>query len=198
MPMIRIAALLVGGLTACATHDTSHSLGANSFDGTIGDQSLTIAQAVWVVAPQTAVGYTGQAAFVVMSTETDLCDRVGSNTVRPGEKTVTLEMVDIAGTSMSAPSASGSYTVPIESYWAPKTAWLSTSSFDAQCTHTGTGAARSGTVTVAAIAGNDIAGSFDVSLDLGGGADVSGTFAPQYCPGLENALHSTLPACQSR
>jgi len=180
--------LLLGGLAACATHSAPDSL-------TVGGQSLAIVQAVWVVAPLPPFGYTGQAVFVVMSTEADLCDRVGSNAVRPGEKTVTLEMVDIAGKSMSAPSAPGSYTVPIESYWAPKTAWLSTSSFDAQCKHTGTGAARAGTVTVAAITDNDITGSFDVSFDIGG-ADVSGTFAPQYCPGLANALHSTLPACQ--
>src|SRR2546422_285625 len=112
--MIRVAAVLLGGLSACATHGAPDSLGANSFDGTVGGQSLAIVQAVWVVAPLPPVGYTGQAVFVVMSTEPDLCARVGANTVRPGEKTVTLEMVDIAGRSMSAPSTPGSYTVPIE------------------------------------------------------------------------------------
>jgi hypothetical protein len=183
-------------LAACGM-SSSTTPSATSFDGVVGGQSLPIAEAVWVVAPSSMPGgWTGQAAFVLMSTEPDLCNRATANTVIPGEQTVNFAMVDIAGTSTSPPAAPGSYIVPIESTLAPKTAWLSTSAFDAQCAHTGTGAARSGTVTTASIEGDAITGSFDVYFDLDGSGDITGTFAPQYCAGLENALHGTLPACQ--
>jgi hypothetical protein len=185
---------LVATVVALASCGTSSQ---NSVDGIVGGQSLAIAQAVWTVAPVSMRGEgTGNAAFVLMSTEPSLCDRAGSNTVIPGEKTVSLEIVDVAGTAMTAPAGSGSYIVPIESTLAPKTAWLGTDSYDAQCVHTGTGAARSGLVTVASVDSNAITGSFDVAIDTVGGAPVTGTFAPTYCPGLANALQDTLPACQ--
>src|SRR5258708_475269 len=100
-----VAAASVVGFAACAGSPSS------SFDGMVGGQSLAIVEAVWAVAPPASlpIGWTGQAAFVVMSTEPDLCDRVGSNTMLPDEKTVTLEMIDIAGTSTTAPSGPGSY-----------------------------------------------------------------------------------------
>ena len=187
---MRLVATVSIALAACGT------TARNSVDGTVGGQSLAIAEAVWTVAPVNMSSGTGNAASVLMSTEPNLCDRVGSNTVVVGEKTVSFSMVDITGMAMTAPSGPGSYTVPIESTLAPKTAWLGTDSYDAHCAHTGAGAARSGTVTVASFDSNAITGSFDVAIDTVGGSAVTGTFAPQYCPGLENALHDTLPSCQ--
>jgi hypothetical protein len=186
-----VAAVSIVALAACGDSPS------NSVGGTVGGTSLEIAEAVWAVAPPSSqpIGWTGQAAFVVMSTKPDLCDRVGSNTMLPDEKMLTLEMVDIAGTSTSAPNAPGSYTVPIESYWAPKTAWLWTTSVDAGCGLTGTGAARTGTVTVESIDASAFTGSFDVYIDLAGGGDVTGTFASQNCPGLDNALRFAPPTC---
>jgi hypothetical protein len=161
-----------------------------------GGEPLVIADSVWTVAPLAMSDPTGQAAFVVMSTEANLCDRARSNTVLPGEKTVTIELTDIAGASATAPSAPGDYTVPIESVLDPKTAWLGTSSYDARCAPTGTGDARWGTITIASVDTDTITGSFDVYISIGNTGDVTGTFTPQYCPDLANALHGAIPACQ--
>jgi hypothetical protein len=187
-----VARLSIVVLGACAG---SPSKPANSVDGKVGGQSLVIAEAAWTVAPANlGTPWTGQAAYVVMSTKTGLCDRASTNTVLPGEKTVTIEMVDITGMATSAPSDAGSYTVPLESFWAPKTAWLSTSSFDMYCAHIGTGDARGGTIDIEGIGANAFTGQFDVTIDIGG--EVTGTFAAQSCAGLANALTFTLPACQ--
>jgi hypothetical protein len=191
--MKRLAAVSAVTVAACGT-TTSPS---NSVEGTVGGQPLVIAEAVWTVAPTTvSPGWTGEAAFVVMSTKAGLCDRSASNTVLPGERTVTLEMIDIAGMSTTAPSAPGSYTVPIESYWAPKTGWLGTTSVDVSCRLSSPGAARAGSLTVTSIDAGVFAGSFDVNFDLNGTGQLTGTFAAQRCPGLEAAIQDTLPACQ--
>jgi hypothetical protein len=163
----------------------------------LSGKSLVIAEAIWTVAPFSQPGgWNGQAAYVLMSTETNLCDRAGANTVLPGEQMVGLTMVDIAGKSTAAPSAPGDYIVPVESYWAQKTAWLGANLYDTHCTHIGNGDVNSGTISIASIDATTITGSFDVYNSLAGGGDLTGTFAPQYCPGLENALNGTIPTCQ--
>ena len=181
-------------LAACATSPRA----PNSVDGPGLGKSLVIAEAVWWVAPfnTTEAQEKGQAAYVLMSTEPNLCDRAVANTVIPGENFVGLSMIDIAGTVTSAPSAPGDYTVPIESYWAPKTAWLGSDTYDAQCTHTSGGFARSGTITISSVDASNFIGSFAVSISTAGAGDLSGTFTPQPCPGLANVPQGKLPACQ--
>ena len=152
-------------------------------------------EAVWTIAPPNNLpGWTGQAAFVMMSTAPGLCARASVNAVLPGEKLVTLEIADVAGSTASPPTGPGSYEVPIESFLAPKSAWMETASIDAHCTFTGTGGGRGGTVDITAIAGDTFTGSYDVRTN---GGSMTGSFTATRCPGLDAALQHELPSCQS-
>jgi hypothetical protein len=193
--LIRLASILsVVAFGACGSSSSS----PGSVSGTIHGATFSIVDAVSVSASMTdpMTGATSTEAFVLMSTTPHLCMDLAANRQHPSEKVFSIQMADINGTTISTPTAPGTFTVFTGTTPPPKAAIIGAVVTDATCMSiTASGAAgASGTVTLASISGNTFDGKFDVNLDSGD--HVTGSFSPEDCPALQTALTSTaMPTC---
>src|SRR5262249_25585325 len=110
------------------------------------------------------------------------------------EKLALFLLVDVNGTTFSAPTAPGAYAIYHGSGTLPaKFASFVVALTDATCHDTNADDAlgTSGTVTLSSVSGNRFSGSFDLMLDSGD--HLTGSFDPEECPALANQVGNSTP-----
>ena len=171
-----------------------------SVTGTIHGQKFAIVDAVSasVTFTDAQTGTTSSQAAIILTSTPNACQDLAGNIERMNEQLFVLGVATITGTTVAAPTATGAYTVfDTNSGTAPPpmAALVNAIATDTTCMSTANSAnGTSGTVTLTTINGNTFDGKFDVTLDSGD--HITGSFSPEACPGLQQALNSTAtPTC---
>ena len=139
-----------------------------------------------------AGGTTSSAHIVIGSTQA-LCSDAGASPPidREGEHLVVLDLRDVSGSTIAAPSAPGAYTIyPDTGSEPPHSASRAVDTLDTACQpiDSSAAAAQSGTVTLTTVANGAFSGSYDVTLNNGN--HLTGNFAAQACGALQSAATS--------
>ena len=126
----------------------------------------------------------------MLASTSNLCNDAGTID-RKGQHFTTIELRDVNGSTKTAPTAAGSYTIyPNTGSEPAKSASLTVGAFDNACQLDDNlaASAQSGTVTLTSVAGGVYKGSYDVVLN--NGTHLTGSFAPAACPKLATATDS--------
>jgi hypothetical protein len=129
-------------------------------------------------------------ALIVLASTSNLCSDAGT-VDRTGQHFISIELRDVNGSTRTAPTAPGSYTIyPNTGSEPAKSASLTVGGFDNTCQLDDNlaAAAQSGTVTLTSATGGVYKGSYDVTLN--NGKHLTGSFAPVACPKLATATDS--------
>ena len=157
-------------VAACST---TPDTGQAAVSGTVGGSPFTVGDAIVVV--------DGAHAKLVISSAADTCADVRDGIARQNLRVLLLEVTDAADPALIA----GSYNTFTSDTPPTLSALFESHLNDAQCAVTyvpppdGIG---DGIVTVSAVAGGTVDGTFDMILD--GGEHITGTFHPAACPAL--------------
>jgi hypothetical protein len=139
-----------------------------------------------------------EARIVISSTATVCADAGAMPPIdRKGSRFVTIELKDINGSTATAPTAPGTYTVyPNSGSQPPKEALVVTGGLDDTCQSVDADSAsgQSGTVVLTSASGGVFKGTYDVLLNTGD--HISGSFAPVACPALQALDASSQHNCQ--
>lgn len=179
---MRWPALVV--LAACAGNT-----GSGKIVGTVHGQAFTIKDAISATV-YVQGSTTERVAQVMLGNDGDLCSNVNDDSQIKGYTGVTLTMFEASATSIDPAGSPGDYAIGAATGNAAS--WNAVVT-DAMCQDVtaSEAIATAGTVTLTKIDGNAYTGSFDVMLDSGD--EVTGTFAPAPCAGMENFVDATTP-----
>lgn len=133
--------------------------------------------------------------LIVLASTSGLCADAGT-VDRKGQHFISIELRDVNGSTKTAPTAAGSYTIyPNTGSEPPKSASLTVGAFDNTCQldDNVSAQAQSGTVTLTSVAGGVYKGSYDVTLNNGN--HLTGTFAPTACAKLATATANDQHSC---
>jgi hypothetical protein len=171
--LVRMALIAAAGCSSSGnTTGVSGQLPGGAFElGDVISASVTTSDG--------AGGSTSDAQIVLASTP-HLCSDAGATPPidRKLQRFVTIQLRDVAGDVMTAPTAPGTYTIyPDSGSEPPKAASLLAGGYDGSCQPIDGDAAagQSGTVTLTSVSGGHITGTFD----------------PEPCTELAAALAST-------
>jgi hypothetical protein len=180
--MLRTALLAL--LAACTAN-----AGKGTVVGTVHGATLAIKDAI--SANVYVQGSTSErVAEVMLANDGDLCSNAANDSQIKGYAGVTLTMFAATDTTITPAGSPGDYTIGattgnVASWNAVVTDSMCQDVIASEAT------ATAGTVTLAKIEGNAFTGSFDVTLDSG--EQVTGTFEPAACAGMQNLVDATTP-----
>jgi hypothetical protein len=168
-------------LCAAAAACTS---GPNSIHGTVGGQTIDIADAVSAVVTMTQDIPPTTWGVVVMGSSHTLCTDFGALVTHPNEQFIIISLADVSGMSYSPPTEPGTFMVRYDTTVPPQLAYFQVLVHDAMCNDIlmPTALGAGGTVVLTGVDGDRLAGHYDVTL--GSGDHVTGSFDPEPCPAL--------------
>jgi len=182
-------------------------IGCSSSGGTPDSGSNQLPGGPFQVADQVSAtitmgdpGDTTSDARVRLSSTTGLCADLSASPPidHKQQRIITIVLRDVAGSTKTAPTAPGTYTIyPNTGSEPAKSAVLTIASFNDSCQSNDaeSGQGQSGTVTLTSIAGGVFAGSYDVVLNTG--SHIAGGFRPTACPqGAAAFMNDADHACQ--
>jgi len=178
-------------LVACGGSGSSNG---GSVSGTVHGSSISIADSVSAAVTATISGTVVHGAYILLASTANTCADVGSDQAHPNEKGLGIILFDVNGTTYTAPTAPGTYSVYQGTGTPPpKVATLNVYVLDATCKDITASEAKgmTGTVTLTTVSGNLYSGNYDVALDSGD--HITGSFDPEECPGLMNFVGSSTP-----
>ena len=171
-----------------------------SVTGTIHGQKFAVADAISAsVTFSDGMGGSSSQAAIFLTSTPNACADFTNNIQRKSEQAFVIGVATISGTTVASPTATGAYTVfDVNSGNPPPAmaALVNAVATDATCMSDTANSANgtSGTVTLTTINGNTFDGKFDITMDSGD--HVTGSFSPEACPALQQALNSTTtPTC---
>lgn len=180
--------LLLGSVVlAVACGSSSSSPG--SISGTIHGAKFPIVDAI---SSTVTINGSSQGA-VILSNTSGLCADLGMNGLPKNLAGAIIVVGNVSGTSATAPTAPGTFTVQAQT--GASAVWNAIVT-DSTCNDVTASEAKgtSGTVTLTSVGTNDYAGKFDVTLDSGD--HVTGSFSPEPCPAFATAVASGMnPTC---
>ena len=197
LPFQSLSVLLVS-VCACGGGGSS---APGTVTGTIHGQPFAVKDAISasVTFTDTTTGTTSSQAAIFLTSTANACADFTNNIQRKSEKAFVVGVATITGSTVAAPTATGAYTVfnpngggapPAMAALVNAVATDATCMSDTANSATGT----SGTVTLTTINNGVFDGKFDITLDSGD--HVTGSFSPEGCPALQQALNSTMtPTC---
>ena len=146
------------------------------------------------VSTSDGAGGSSSIARIVLGSTGNLCSDAGASPsiARKGAHYVTIELGDVTGSTRTAPTAAGTYTIYPDTGSEPaKSASFDVTALDQTCQplDADTGSGQSGTVTLTSVTAGVFAGSYDVTLNTGD--HVTGSFTPSACPQLATATATT-------
>jgi hypothetical protein len=185
--------VLLACLAACTT-----SSGGDVGGGTPGG-GVDVQATVSAVVMSTDTGDTTSEARIVLATVDSVCGDAGATPPidRKGSRYIAIELKDVSGSTATAPTAPGTYTVYANSgSQPPKEALVLTGGFDDTCQSVDAeqAAGQSGTVVLTSASGGVFKGTFDVVLNTGG--HITGSFDPVACPALQALTAASEHTCQ--
>jgi hypothetical protein len=193
--MIKLTRIIFLASTIALAACGSSSSNGGSVTGTIHGQSFAIEDAISASISGTDTnGNPFSEVAVIMATSKNLCTTLGANQQPKNIKAVQIAVADFSGTSLSAPTTPGTFTITQTAM--PMIGAWSAIVTDASCMDVPASDAKgtSGTITLTSISNGAYDGHYDVVLDSGD--HVTGSFNPEPCPALQTALNSTTPpAC---
>jgi hypothetical protein len=179
---------------ACLLLATACTSSADTADDDTGQSpgggSLDAADEISATVTVSDEGGDSSHALIVLASTSNLCDDAGS-VDRKGQHFISIELRDVNGSTRTAPTAAGTYTIyPNTGSEPAKSASLTVGAFDDTCQLDDNLAAsgQSGTVTLTSVTGGVYRGSYDFTLNSG--SHITGTFAPTACPKLATATDS--------
>src|SRR3954465_12397330 len=118
-------------------------------------------------------GDSSSEAQIMLASTSNLCGDASASPAidRKGQRFMTIELRDVSGSTKTAPTAPGTYTIyPNTGSEPAKSASLTVGGFDQTCQWNDdvAASAQSGTVTLTSVAAGVYAGTFDVTLNTGG------------------------------
>ena len=179
---MRSAALAL--LAACAA-----PAGKGTAVGTVHGQTFTIKDAI--SANVYVQGSTSErVAEVMLANDGDLCSNAANDSQIKGYTGITLTMFAVTGSTIMPAGSPGDYTIGATT--GNSSSWNAVVT-DSTCQDViaSEAIATAGTITLEKIEGNAFTGSFDVTLDSGD--NVTGTFEPAACAGMQNLVDATTP-----
>lgn len=182
-------------LLASACVSSVDSGGGDDTGPTPGGGSVDVADEISATVTVSDEGGDSSHALIVLASTSNLCNDAGS-VDRKGQHFISIELRDVNGSTRSAPTAAGSYTIyPNTGSEPAKSASLNVGAFDNACQldDNVAASAQSGTVTLTSVAGSVYKGSYDVTLN--NGSHITGTFAPVACAKLATATSNDQHSC---
>lgn len=180
-----LACLLLA--TACTS---SADPSGDDTDQTPGGGTVDAADAISATVSVSDDGGDSSHALILIASTSNLCNDVDS-VDRKGQHFISIALRDINGSTRSAPTAPGTYTIyPNTGSEPAKSASLNVGGYDNTCQLDDdlSASGQSGTVTLTSATGGVYKGSYDVTLNSG--SHITGTFAPTACPKLATATDS--------
>lgn len=184
-----LACLLVA--SACTTSPD----GTGDDTGQPGGGSVDVADEISATVMVDDGGDISSHALIVLASTSNLCADAGT-VDRKGQQFISIELRDVNGSTRTAPTAPGSYTIyPNTGSEPAKSASLTVGGFDNTCQLDDNlaASAQSGTVTLTSVSAGVYKGSYDVTLN--NGSRLAGSFAPAACPKLATATSNDQHSC---
>ena len=125
---------------------------------------------------------------VILTNTKNLCSDLSASIDRRGEHYMMLVFRDVTGTTKTAPTAPGTYTIyPNTGSEPAKSVVLTAGGFDESCLPNDADSAQGQSGSVAlTLVGDVMTGTYDVVLNSGG--HITGSFNSTACPGASAAL----------
>jgi hypothetical protein len=167
--------------------------------GTTPGGDVDIQATVSAVVTTSDGGDSSSAAHIILSTNASVCADAGATPAidRKGSRFIAITLMDVNGSTATAPAAAGTYTIyPNTGSQPPKEALLDTGGLDDTCqlVDDEQASGQSGTVVLDSAAGGAFKGTFDVVLNTGD--HITGSFDPTPCPALQALTMGSEHACQ--